>query len=540
MVGFLASAWFALSLDALSSGALSSVALSSEALSSEAFGQHPLRENEKYLEGYLDELLDYRENPVAKRYIMLANLVDALPTWIEDLFIPVLIPDSSLTVPLNLDQEIVIPIDGGEIDMHWHFDDLVFEGLKSFRTFRPLKLLEDGRFTWAGQIDLSELSAHTSATLLDWDLTANIAAKLVNPSLTFEVVIAFNRTRLCGVWGDVLKSSLACASWALANHEEYGISGANVTSLQLNIDDIDLHFNFTGGSFGQDWDDEFASNLEGAFNEQKSNILGNLSTVYSEQGREFANNFLLHQVATMHRESPCTPETVDRHVYPSVNVSRVCVSNNGGYSLKWNYHNCPTHAVSSQTPSFPIDQSRCMDVTQVWPDAVEGQILRVSTEAIAGLHEIIDPPLRYVPDSNAAGFQCSGTTLDYKCNFLSVAPIDPAEHPHVSKVCILNHAGFVMWYEGKNIRTGDWVAQTDHYPINQKKCITMGQTNNAQEGDVFEFKTHAVWGKKQDVDRLVQYSDNGLTATYECRGTTLNYKCHLMVGSDVSSEDTVV
>jgi len=270
--------------------------------------------------------------------------------------------------------------------------------------------------------------------------------------------------------------------------------------------------------------------------DQKPDLLANLSTVYSQKLQDVANDAFLHQIPQMHRNTPCTPDGVDSKLHPVINISRVCVSNNGGYSLKWQYHNCPTHAVGPQTPGFPIDQSRCMDVQQIWPDAQEGQILRVSTEAVAGLHEFVDPPLRYVTDSNAAGFQCTGTTLDYNCKFLSVAPIDPDVYPQVHKVCIINHAGFVMWYESQNVRTQQWVAQTDHYAINNKECINLGRTDGATEGDVFSFQTHAVWGKTQLANRPVQYSDNGLMATYECRGTTLNYECKLLVGLAVEEE----
>lgn len=328
-----------------------------------------------------------------------------------------------------------------------------------------------------------------------------------------------------------MKSSMSCAAWPLAIHEDSGVSGVNITSLRMDVDDMGFKVNFTGGTFGQDWNDEFAGNLEDFFTQSKANILGNLSTAYSHQAADMLNHVILQQIPQMHREQPCTHDTVqDPKVFPAVNVSQVCFSNNGGYALKWQYHNCPTHGVSAQTPSFPIDQSRCMDVLSVWPDAKEGQLLRVASEAVAGLHEIIDPPLRFVPNSNAAGFQCSGTTLDYRCNFLSLAPVDPTAYPKVQKVCILNHAGFVMWYEAKNKRTSEWVAKTGNYAINKKECIDMGDTNGAVEGDLFKFKTHAVLGKKQGVDRDVEYSDNGMMATFECRGTTLNYECKILVG----------
>jgi len=213
-----------------------------------------------------------------------------------------------------------------------------------------------------------------------------------------------------------------------------------------------------------------------------------------------------------------------------LNVSRVCISNNAAFVLKWLSQDCPAHFVSASTKGYDVDQSRCIDMTEAFPDAVEGDILRVETHAVAGLHHIIEPALRYVPNSNAAGFECSGTTLDYHCDLVSVAPIDPSVMPQVSQVCIMNHAGFVMWYEVENQRTGSWVDHTKHYPINQKKCINLANTDGIMEGDEFKTKVHAIAGKKNYVDRDLVYSDNGLTATYDCKGTTLNYHCRLLVG----------
>ena len=67
-------------------------------------------------------------------------------------------------------------------------------------------------------------------------------------------------------------------------------------------------------------------------------------------------------------------------------------------------------------------------------------------QAIAGLTEVAMPALRfvsrrhslpeqasnvgtrvlgrYVPNSNSAGFECSGTTLDYHCEFDSLVPLN--------------------------------------------------------------------------------------------------------------------
>ena len=39
---------------------------------------------------------------------------------------------------------------------------------------------------------------------------------------------------------------------------------------------------------------------------------------------------------------------------------------------------------------------------------------------------------------------------------------------------------------------------------------------------------HAVLGKTNTADRVVEFAENGLTATYRCHGTTLDYACKLL------------
>ena len=51
-------------------------------------------------------------------------------------------------------------------------------------------------------------------------------------------------------------------------------------------------------------------------------------------------------------------------------------------------------------------------------------------------------------------FECSGTTLHYKCRLISVAPLDPAVLPKVQHVCVVNHAGFDLYWSTKDLRLG--------------------------------------------------------------------------------------
>lgn len=493
--------------------------------SSQEYQEHPLSSDEQYLAPYLEELIDYRDNPVATKYIKLANLLDVVPTWLEDLFIPLIIPHSTLTIPLNMEIPISVQIGNLTIPLPASFTlaNLTLNDLNEFKKLRPLKLNSSSKFTWDSLIELQETTAIANAklTVLAHDIDVAVTLGLKGISLKSSMIAAFNRTRLCEVWGQTMHSSLHCAVWPMAVHEEFGVAGFNLTQLELSVQDFDFSMNLTGlGAL----DPVLEQELEEALLAAKPDILANLPGSTSQALRAKANTALLHALPREHAQSPCSPEAPSE----ALNASRVCVANNGGYVLKWKYHNCPAHFASDDTQGFDIDQSKCVDLSEVYPDAKEGDILRVATNAVAGIHELVDPHLRYVPDSNSAGFECSGTTLDYHCDFISLAPVNKSQLAQVSQVCIVNHAGFVMWFEEQNSRTGGWVASTEHYPIDQRRCVNLTNTEGVTEGDRFGTRVHAVWGKTNMAERDVEYRNNGFTASFECRGTTLNYNCGLL------------
>jgi hypothetical protein len=495
-----------------------------------ASSNHDLNENETYLEPYLNDLVDYRESAVGKQYIMLADLVDALPTFLVDLFIPLLIPGSTLTIPVNIEIPFEIP---GKVPLPLNITvkNVTLKDLNEFKKLLPLKLVDHGKFTWHSLIEMDELDIDVAATLelLGQNLDVNIAMPLKNASIDLKTIVAFDRTKLCSVWGHVMTSSLECAVWPLSNYESDGVSGVNMTDLTISIDDFDFQMELVG--MNSTALQSMLDQLKDSLLEVKPTILSNLPGNISQSIRSLANDAFLHSIPKFQREHPCE---ADPQLAPAdiVNVSRMCISNNAAFVLKWLSHDCPAHFVSSSTSGYDVDQTRCMDMTEAFPGAVEGDILRVQTHAVAGLHHIIEPALRYVPNSNAAGFECSGATLTYHCDVVSVAPIDPSVMPSVSQICIMNHAGFVMWYEVQNQRTGSWADHTSHYPINQKKCINLGNVDGVMDGDQFKTRVHAIAGKENYVDRDLMYSDNGLIATYDCTGTTLNYHCRLLVGAE--------
>lgn len=193
--------------------------------------------------------------------------------------------------------------------------------------------------------------------------------------------------------------------------------------------------------------------------------------------------------------------------------------------MKWGYANCPTHAVSIPSEPFPVGQTKCMSVTDIWPDARPGQTLRGSVEAIAGMHEIIDPAVRYKPNSNRAIFQCSGVTLSYKCELASVEPLDPAETLQASELCVLNQAAFVAEFEATDLRTGSVVGRSEGFPVTQQRCLTLSETDGVAEGDKLQMTIHAALGKDLELDRLVEFKGDAPRYTVVCKGTTLDYHC---------------
>merc|ERR1712048_678010 len=205
---------------------------------------------------------------------------------------------------------------------------------------------------------------------------------------------------MCDVWGHVLESSLNCAAWPLFVQPEDKVSGVNFTSMVLHASDFTLDdMKIDGLPFGLG--DKVSAFLNKVITDKKPDILAHISDSVSEQARQASTSGMLAELPLLHKYYPCS---IDELKPKHVDVSTVCFTNNAAFAMKWGYANCPTHEVSQSTKAFPVDTHKCMHVSDLWPDAKDGQILRTQVEAIAGIHEIIDPALRYKPNSNIASF----------------------------------------------------------------------------------------------------------------------------------------
>jgi hypothetical protein len=485
----------------------------------------PLSDLEKYLEPWdsVGDLVEYRDNPVARKYIMLANLVDALPTWLEDLFIPLFIPHSTLVIPVNDVIPLKIPIGNFTIPLPGHFTikTVTMTDLNKFKTLKPTKLMPGTKFTWGGHISMHEttISVETELVVLGKTVTATFTLPLANPDLQYSVIAAFNRTRLCDVWGEVMESSQSCALWPMFVDEAAGVSGLNLTSFTVSVSNFDFEIDVQGLG---DLDDVLKKELAVVVDFMRPGIIANLPGSISAGIRSQTNTWAVGGLADMHRKSPCS---VDQ-LRPAINVSQVCFLNNAGFALKWSFHNCPAHQVSHQTDPYPADVYECRNVQDLFPDVVPGQVIRVQTEAVAGFHELIDPAFRFQPEADSGGFECDGSTLIYKCQFASVAPVDADKLPEVENVCIMNHGGFAMNFHATDLQAGGSVG-SGTYPINQKQCVDLGEAG--PEGNEFQVSIHAVGGRDNEGNRHVTYKKNGYSALYQCKGTTLDYHCDLLV-----------
>jgi hypothetical protein len=483
-----------------------------------------LSNDEAYLAPYVDELVHWRDSevPAMSRVVALTKVAGFVPTSLINTFIPLFLPAGK-----TMDLEMALTLHNlpavGDMDILAH--NVTLGHLGDLQK-AEISLVSDSEFTWAASVKLQDLSISASAwlTLYGIPFNSTIAMSFTNMSIDIKGIVAFNRTRICDVWGDVLTSSLSCALWPIMGGD--GVTGLKMTSLELNLDDFQLDMNLTNPEMDPDTAEGLRQSMLQVVDELKPGLLANLSTQYSQMALDMGNNALLTTIPKLHKDSPCALDSL----VPVMNVSRVCIANNGGYTMGFGYHDCPAHTVSPKTSRYPIDQSRCVDVESVMPGVAEGEVVRVATDAAAGLEEIVSPAFHYAENSNVAGFQCGGGTLTYNCELISLVPIDPSSLPPVSKVCITNHAGFVMDFETKNLRTQAWVAKSDSYPINQMKCIDLSSTAEVSEGDEFKIKVHAHAGKKNPTDRDVKYQANGLTAAFDCTGTTLNYHCKLLVG----------
>jgi hypothetical protein len=495
-------------------------------------GTPPLAQWEEYLTPYLDDLVNVRDSPQGQRMIFLSNVVDTVPTWLEDLFIPLFIPGSELTIPINKEIPLSVPVGPVKIPLPASvtIKDLTLKDLNKFKELRPLKLRNDAMFSWQSDISMSKvaLDLRVGLTVLGKEVEVTLTVDATDPELHFLLVAAFRRTELCQTWGALMFSSAHCAVWPMFVDAEARKAGFKFENFQVAVSDFHFSMQITG--LGAEDASTLESELTDLMTQVKPKLLADMGTSTSDFLRGVLNELLLDGVDMMQKTRPCEVETWDE-IDHYVNVSRVCIVNNGGFAVKFAYHNCPAHQYHEASGTFPADVKECRDVKDIYPDAIEGQPLRAATVATAGLHEILDPAIRYVPDSNVASWECAVDgrgTYNYDCKLLSVAPVNPQSLPEASEVCVINHAGFVMSFDLKNDRTGTTSTHSGQYPINQQQCLSLSELSDVQDGDQVTTEIFAIGGKTDETNRKVVFRDNGLKVSFQCKGGTFDYSCDIL------------
>eukprot|EP01052_Picozoa_sp_SAG31_P046612 SAG31_NODE_8984_length_1353_cov_1.165869_1_plen_137_part_10 len=104
--------------------------------------------------------------------------------------------------------------------------------------------------------------------------------------MQFSLVAAFNRSKLCTVWGAVLRSSLSCALWPLFVDDTVGASGLNITDFSLNVSDFNATLNISSG-LAPEVERLLAHELNNVLEQLKPDIIGalpSLSAVLASAG----------------------------------------------------------------------------------------------------------------------------------------------------------------------------------------------------------------------------------------------------------------
>ena len=100
---------------------------------------------------------------------------------------------------------------------------------------------------------------------------------------------------------------------------------------------------------------------------------------------------------------------------------------------------------------------------------------------------------------------------------------------YASTVCVANMAGFVLDWWMDDLISGQSSADSPSYPIDQTKCMSIGpNTAGIQVGDFLEVYIHAHVGATKTASSAIIYQPTpAITASFTCKGTTLNFNCNL-------------
>ena len=129
----------------------------------------------------------------------------------------------------------------------------------------------------------------------------------------------------------------------------------------------------------------------------------------------------------------------------------------------------------------------------------------------------LEPPPKCTKDSD-----CNPKNNDKTLSSQFYAPVS------VSKICVENAAGFVMHFDLKDLDTDEISQDSGTFDIDQSKCLNLNDVAHISNNDLIMCRAHAVAGESNDCTDAVRFSVNSTeTATFQCKGTTLDYSCTL-------------
>ncbi|CAK0793040.1 unnamed protein product, partial [Prorocentrum cordatum] len=103
---------------------------------------------------------------------------------------------------------------------------------------------------------------------------------------------------------------------------------------------------------------------------------------------------------------------------PVVRASQICLTNNGGYRLRFQLWNTAWNTLSPMSDSFDLGSSKCMSA-DFTSGLQEGNPLVPITHVQGGMPQMFHSVL-YDATASAASYNCGGATGGYSCTLLGV------------------------------------------------------------------------------------------------------------------------
>ena len=107
-------------------------------------------------------------------------------------------------------------------------------------------------------------------------------------------------------------------------------------------------------------------------------------------------------------------------------ANKVCIANQAGFVLDWWVADLITGTNGADSPSYPIDQTKCMDISVSGLN--EGDFLEVYVHAHVGATKTASSAVIYQSSpAITASYTCKGTTFSFSCNLNGQAYLEQLE-----------------------------------------------------------------------------------------------------------------